>query len=426
MGRLLRAVVAFAAAASALQRPPLGGRQPLLARATSREPSQVRDGSDDREGFSPAVVDRDPPVTAAISAAVSYVLFGAVAYDVVVEPDWSLVDATYFAAATVSTVGYGDLSVESDEAKLFTALYCLVGVGVVGAVFGEIVASSLLEAEAGSAEDAVSSLRARTARSLGAVVALIAAATTIFARVEALRPVDAFFFAVSTVSTVGYGDFAPATDAGKILAIPICLVGCSLVLSALSTLAALPFEARRAAQQRFVLAQLGGELDRDELVYIASQASALVDGPPSAAGAPPPACDRSTFALALLVRQDKVGPEDVAACLETFDKLDADGSGILDGADLRRCFATTAAPALRRALLANGTAADLFAAVDVAAAGAVDFGALRAYPAFADVGDASLRRLLSVGDDSGDGRLDADELAAVVDEIARAADAPGD
>ena len=48
----------------------------------------------------------------------------------------------------MSTVGYGDLRVESDAAKLFTALYCLVGVAVVGLVFGEIVASALLEAEA--------------------------------------------------------------------------------------------------------------------------------------------------------------------------------------------------------------------------------------------------------------------------------------
>ena len=108
----------------------------------------MRDGSDDREGFRPAVVDTAPPVAAAVGVAVGFVVLGAAAYDVAVEPDWSLLDACYFVAATVSTVGYGDLRVESDAAKLFTALYCLVGVAVVGLVFGEIVASALLEAEA--------------------------------------------------------------------------------------------------------------------------------------------------------------------------------------------------------------------------------------------------------------------------------------
>lgn len=147
----------FAIAASALRiptapRPRAAVRiEPRFEPRTRRHatPSEVRDGSDDREGFRPAVVDTAPPVAAAVGVAVGFVVVGAAAYDVVVEPDWSLLDACYFVAATVSTVGYGDLRVESDAAKLFTALYCLVGVAVVGLVFGEIVASALLEAEAG-------------------------------------------------------------------------------------------------------------------------------------------------------------------------------------------------------------------------------------------------------------------------------------
>lgn len=241
---------------------------------------------------------------------------------------------------------------------------------------------------------------------------LVGAATAAFAKVEALRPLDAFYFAVATVSTVGYGDVVPRTDAGKALAIPLLLLGSSLVASALGSLAALPFEARRAAQQRFVLAQLGDELDRDELVYIAGRADELTGGGTGAV-------DRSSFALALLVRQDKVRAADVRRVLETFDRLDADGSGVLDGDDLRGFFAETAAPELLEALQQR-PAAELFARMS--RSGVVRFDDLRRFDGFADVGDASLRRFISVGDDSGDGALDAGEFAATVDAIAARAD----
>ena len=43
---------------------------------------------------------------------------------------------------------------------------------------------------------------------------------------------------------------------------------------------------------------------------------------------------RGEFALAMLVRQDKVSVEDIRAALETFDALDASGDGYLGVEDL--------------------------------------------------------------------------------------------
>jgi voltage-gated potassium channel len=40
------------------------------------------------------------------------------------------VDALYFSVVTLTTVGYGDLAPETDTGKLFTAVYVLVGVGI--------------------------------------------------------------------------------------------------------------------------------------------------------------------------------------------------------------------------------------------------------------------------------------------------------
>lgn len=43
---------------------------------------------------------------------------------------WEWTDALYFCATTMSTVGLGDLSPQTDIGKLFTVVYIFVGVGV--------------------------------------------------------------------------------------------------------------------------------------------------------------------------------------------------------------------------------------------------------------------------------------------------------
>ncbi|MEP3048436.1 MAG: potassium channel family protein [Roseibium sp.] len=59
---------------------------------------------------------------------------------------WSWIDALYFSVTTISTVGLGDLSPQTDVGKLFTVVYILVGVGVFVAVFAQF-ARVLLKAE---------------------------------------------------------------------------------------------------------------------------------------------------------------------------------------------------------------------------------------------------------------------------------------
>lgn len=50
---------------------------------------------------------------------------------------WSWIDALYFCAATLSTVGYGDLTPETEVGKLFTVVYMFAGVGVFVALFAQ-------------------------------------------------------------------------------------------------------------------------------------------------------------------------------------------------------------------------------------------------------------------------------------------------
>jgi voltage-gated potassium channel len=63
-----------------------------------------------------------------------------------------------------------------------------------------------------------------------AVIA-ITSGTIFYWLVEDLRPVDSLYFSVVTLATVGYGDFTPQTDAGKLFTVVYVLVGVGILLS---------------------------------------------------------------------------------------------------------------------------------------------------------------------------------------------------
>lgn len=59
-----------------------------------------------------------------------FILFGgALVYSYL--EGWSYLDSLYFAAITLSTVGYGDFSPQTDGGKVFTIIYIGIGVGLI-------------------------------------------------------------------------------------------------------------------------------------------------------------------------------------------------------------------------------------------------------------------------------------------------------
>jgi voltage-gated potassium channel len=44
---------------------------------------------------------------------------------------WSWIDSLYFSVVTLTTIGYGDFSPQTDIGKLFTIFYILVGLGMI-------------------------------------------------------------------------------------------------------------------------------------------------------------------------------------------------------------------------------------------------------------------------------------------------------
>jgi len=339
--------------------------RPPAAAAAGRTAEGDKAGSD---AYVPLTMDDlqdSQPATVALALVIGYVVAGVAFYHA--STAWTWVQSLYFVIVTLTSVGYGDLVPEGELIRLFTSVYIVVGVGIIGTALGEVV-SSLLDIDNSPAgrfvgwiagtnpnipqqsreqqeelamEGGTGALVSRlgggdakgtllgTLSSVAATIGLGSAA--FFALDPATSPIDALYYSVVTVSTVGYGDYVPQTEQAQLFVVLYALFGSILLARSLGALAALPLERRRLYQQQLVLEQYGGELDGDELLDLQQT---LVDL--ELCDAERGYCTKADFALAMLVRQDKCTPDDVAMALGTFQKLDIDGSGELDAEDVQR------------------------------------------------------------------------------------------
>jgi voltage-gated potassium channel len=84
----------------------------------------------------------------------------------------------------------------------------------------------------------------RAAFAILAVLMLVG--TVFYTIVEGWSPLDSLYFAVIAAATVGFGDYAPATDLGKAFTIVYVLIGVGLLVMILSRIAAGMVERRLA------------------------------------------------------------------------------------------------------------------------------------------------------------------------------------
>lgn len=76
------------------------------------------------------------------------------------------------------------------------------------------------------------------------VVVTLAAGTLFYWEIEDWTLLDAFYFSSITLTTVGYGDIAPATDVGKLFTVFYVFTGIGLIVAFVNAVA------KSVAQQR--------------------------------------------------------------------------------------------------------------------------------------------------------------------------------
>ena len=83
------------------------------------------------------------------------------------------------------------------------------------------------------------------AQAVVGIAAVVITTGTVFYRVvEDLRWIDALYFSVITLTTVGYGDIAPTTTAGKIFTMGYVIVGIGIFVALITQIAHHLVEAR--------------------------------------------------------------------------------------------------------------------------------------------------------------------------------------
>lgn len=87
-------------------------------------------------------------------------------------------------------------------------------------------------------------------RLLGVALLLLLSGAHIYHRVEGWNYLDAFYFTVITLTTVGYGDFSPQTTLGKIFSMLYILLGLGILGALIAIIADKSHEWAAALQPR--------------------------------------------------------------------------------------------------------------------------------------------------------------------------------
>ncbi|KAK6919755.1 Potassium channel domain [Dillenia turbinata] len=317
-------------------------------RITRRSHSAPSVFTDAREHDSVTVDPRNPVkektpfiVRQAFIGVIVYALIGMIIYIVTSgsfkgTDTYKPVDALYFTVVTLCTIGYGDIVPHTTFTKLFTCAFILVGFGFIDILlqglvvyvldrqetvllstvdenqFNTMVRQYMIDTEKGRMR-----IRMKIALALGVVIICIAVGTITVHFLEDLSWVDSLYLSVTSVTTVGYGDYAFSTVTGRCFAIVWLLVSSLAVARAFLYLTEYRIDKRNRKIAKWVLQKkmtlgdlVAADLDNDGSI------------------------SKSEYVIYKLKEMGKISEKDISQICKQFDKLEHSNSGKITLADL--------------------------------------------------------------------------------------------
>lgn len=172
-----------------------------------------------------------------------YYVSGVIFYTI--KEGWTVLQATYFITVTITTCGYGFFHPTSDDSKLFTIFYIFFGLIIVFTVVSDISNSVLFDSQAegiqfihrhvnkylGRGETQLSDASTRFYQlqfSLFSIFLLALIGALFFSSNENWSYLDAVYWTVCTMTTIGYGDLTIKYESTRVFAI-FFIFGCVLI-----------------------------------------------------------------------------------------------------------------------------------------------------------------------------------------------------
>lgn len=283
----------------------------------------------------------------------SFLIIGTIGYSLL-EPDWTVLDAFYFSLVTITTVGFGCMSPTSEGSRVFTLLYiaasyafCLpIAIGLfftapIESCFNLVkrVLTCLVPKEWLEEGDPRSPPGPWLFYARGYVMPYFFAwvcclLTAIIMTVtpqghfdnslvaagdeRKLTFIESLYLTCISASTIGYGDICPASQLSRLYMSLLLPVSAGFVMWLVTVVGDL---LHTRMQQLRLAALLSKPLDQ---LLAAELPEGSIDK----------GVDKADFLVAMLLACQLVPKESLVSFVEQFNRLDGDGSGVLDRADL--------------------------------------------------------------------------------------------
>eukprot|EP00892_Ulva_mutabilis_P004637 jgi/Ulvmu1/2545/UM139_0013.1 len=324
---------------------------PLLSRHADSRPRAERSGSEQ-------VLLSSACITSL------HIAMGTIIWMHLLGPRAAFGDAFYFAVVTFLTIGYGDITPASSTSKVFFIIYTVASLIVQLTVVSNVLAKTLdwrppdvLKSNCDSRDVAIRTffrVRPRIIRAAQGLVLLIliVGAGAVMLHMLAVHDrkdiqwIDCWYWSVTTISTVGFGDIVPHTYRPAFAL--FFLVSVVLFAYVLGESVALVTEVGKYRRlEEFFAGGLSPKMLDDMDTFRDGQVSKV------------------EFMMFILERLDLVDREELERVLDVFTAADVNGDGVLNLADIQaRCGRAVRAPP-------GSALADARSADDVEAGGTV-------------------------------------------------------
>jgi hypothetical protein len=135
---------------------------------------------------------------------------------------------------------------------------------------------------------------------------------------------EALYWAIVTITTVGFGDVVPKTDSGKAFTIVYCVIGCALLARGLNDLIKYPLLVKAKQTELKVMMQFGGKLSEETLRQILE--NDFFERVPNLRQQQH-AISKAEFILMVLGMMNKVHDKDIIIVSKVFEMLDSNKLG---------------------------------------------------------------------------------------------------